>query len=119
VPTRWREDGYRLGGWVNNQRAARRRGDLDPERCVRLEALPGWVWDTKEAAWAEALGRLEAFVARMGHARVPQHHREDGLRLGSCVLGQRQAYRKGTLDAERRARLEALPGWVWDARERG
>ena len=59
---------------------------------------------------------LREFVEREGHARVPQWHREDGYRLGQWVAIQRTAYRGGNLDRERRARLEALPGWMWHPR---
>ena len=96
------------------QRQAHREGTLDPERRARLETVPGWVWDAREARWEEGFTQLLRFVEREGHARVPQSHREDGLRLGGWVMKQRQGYREGKLDPARRARLEALPGWVWD-----
>ena len=36
------EHGFLLGAWINRQRDARRRGDLDEGRSRRLEAVPGW-----------------------------------------------------------------------------
>ncbi|MEC4688447.1 MAG: Helicase associated domain protein [Nitrospirota bacterium] len=40
------------------------------------------------------------------------------LRLGSWVRRRRYEFRRGRLDPDRVQRFEALPGWVWDARER-
>lgn len=56
---------------------------------------------------------LESFVAREGHARVPQRYEEADCRLGSWVSSQRVEHRKGTLTEDRVAALEALAGWTW------
>jgi hypothetical protein len=37
-------DGYALGGWVNTQRTAYKRGKLSEARAARLAAVAGWVW---------------------------------------------------------------------------
>jgi hypothetical protein len=117
VPKEWEEDGFPLGQWVDVQRQAyqgKRHGTLDPERRARLEALPRWAWEPFKADWEEGFAHLRKFVEREEHARVPPRHREDGFRLGGWVAVQRQAYRRGTLGPERRARLEALPRWAWE-----
>ena len=46
--------GSRLGGWVQRQRSAHRRGRLTEERAARLEALPGWTWDPFAEDWEQA-----------------------------------------------------------------
>ena len=38
----------------------------------------------------------------------------DGYALGKWVVSQRHSQGKGTLDADRQRRLQALPGWTWD-----
>ena len=66
-------------------------------------------------SWECSLAALRSFVAREGHALVPQSHVEDGRRLGQWVAAQRQARRRGDLGVDPAALLEALPGWSWDA----
>jgi len=106
-------DGYPLGRWVGHQRS--RKDSMSAERRQRLESLAGWGWDLLAADWEEGFGHLVAYVADEGHARVPQSHRTaDGYRLGQWVGNQRST--KDTLSADRRERLDAVKGWVWNAR---
>ena len=78
-------------------------------------ALPGWVLDATEAEWEDNFTQLQQFVATEGHARVPKRYKNrDGGKLGQWVRSQRDTAKKGRLSPQRRARLEALPRWVWD-----
>jgi len=104
-------DGYGLGNWVKVQR--KNRDTLTSEYISRLEALDGWVWNVLEAAWEEGFAHLVIYVEREGHARVPSGYKtKDGYRLGQWVGVQRS--RKGKLSPERKLKLEALIGWVWN-----
>ncbi len=116
VPSKFQAaDGRRLGRWVHKQRSAFVLEELDPERSSRLAALEGWIWDLETADWEANFAALKAYVAREGHAQVPgAFQAADGRRLGSWVAVQCRAYRRGTLDPERSARLAALEGWIWD-----
>ena len=115
VPARFQEDGYPLGSWVSTQRGRYGNGQLTADRVARLEALPGWVWSTQAADWEENFGRLCRFVEREGHARVPRKYEDNASLLGIWVTSQRVLYGRGQLTADRVARLEAVPGWAWDA----
>ena len=112
VPQSFRtSDDHRLGAWVTMQRTNRER--LSAERQKRLEALDGWVWDAFEALWEERLTQFQQYVAKNGHARVPSSYgTREGDHLGSWVTTQRAT--KKMLSPRRRARLEALNGWVWN-----
>ncbi len=108
-------DGYRLGQWVNSQRAT--KNILAPERKERLEVLPGWAWDIKNDTWEEWFRYLKEFVEHEGHSQVSQKYiTNNGYRLGAWVNWQR--FIMDSMTPERRTRLEALPGWVWAERHK-
>jgi superfamily II DNA or RNA helicase len=113
VPKDYRtESGFRLGGWVQSQRSEVER--LPAELKAQLEALPGWAWNALIDRWEDGFRHLSEFVEREGHARVKQGFvAEDGYRLGSWAQNQRA--RRDKMPVERKARLEALPGWMWTA----
>jgi superfamily II DNA or RNA helicase len=108
-------DGFHLGNWVRSQRKSRSR--LSAERKKRLDELPGWKWVAGipgELRWQQAFEALLKFVAVEGHARVAKDFITDsGIRLGSWVQSRRSEIDQ--LSLERKAQLEALPGWTWDA----
>ena len=81
--------------WVTNQRACTETGVSRQARVARLEALPGWSWDSNAEQWEDNFASLE----RSWHARAtpecPQDHVEGGIQLGSGWVSQRGAYKKG------------------------
>lgn len=106
----------KLGSWVARHRSENARGTVPAERVRRLEALPGWVWDAREASWEEHFAALVDYAKQAGHARVPYHHQAGALRLGQWVVTQRHRRRSGMLRDDRVQRLDAIPGWAWDGR---
>lgn len=113
VPKAWvMENGYRLGSWVAEQR--KRKDSIPIERKIRLEALQGWVWNAVDERWEEGFRNLSSYLIEMGHCNVPQLYRtSSGFRLGGWISEQRKW--RDRISDERKARLEALPGWIWDA----
>lgn len=110
-------DGYRLGSWVRNQRTGFRAGKLSADRVARLESLAGRWWSARCDRWEQGYSAVAAFASVNGTARISQKYVTDvGFNLGLWVSRQRATYREGKLSADRIARLEALPGWTWDAR---
>jgi hypothetical protein len=119
VPGNWAED-PRLGSWVGNQRAYKRKLDrgepsegMTTERAAKLTAV-GFIWDGGDAVWEGQLARLAAYKAEHGDCKVPRGWPEDP-RL-SYWVGTQQSGKKRLdsgepgerMTAERAARLTAL-----------
>ena len=115
VPKSYTVDGYPLGAWMGTQRVKHGKGTLNADYQCRLEDLPGWTWDSRAAKWEEAFSRLQQYVKRHGHARVPKSYTDNGYKLGEWIATQRSFHSRGTLDADRENRLQDLPGWTWKA----
>lgn len=104
-------DGCRLGTWIIAQRF--KKDILSSDKISRLEALIGWVWNTREAAWDVGFRHLWKYILQEGNALVSSAYiTADGYRLGSWVVVQRVG--RDTMDQDRKERLERLPEWVWD-----
>jgi hypothetical protein len=116
VPRRYRSE-PRLGGWVERQRLAHKRGKVRPDHAQRLEQIGfSWVRDDHDSAWEAKYAALAAFRREHGHCRVstlcPVH-----ASLGNWVRTQRGRRRRGELSAARVRRLNRLR-FAWEV-ERG
>ena len=69
--------------------------------------------------WETFKAKLQAYVDEFGTARIPQANVDaTGYQLGRAVVNTRQGnLLHGPDAAERRAWLEALPGWTWSLEE--
>ncbi len=113
VPGGHLEAGFPLGAWVTKQKQEFHRGAVSAGRSARLNDVPGWAWNAKDAEWDDRFMVLKRYAAREGHTRVPSAAREGGFRLGTWVASQRSAYAKGRLSERARTRLESLAQWSW------
>ena len=106
-------DGRKLGAWVNTQRLRFKTGEMMAGQARRLEDA-GFEWDASAAAWDRSFAALEAFRQEVGHCRVPATFAvaSDGFKLGSWVARQRRAFKKGTLGAFKKGKLEDA-GFEW------
>lgn len=94
-------DGFKLGVWIANQRAKRRKNVLSEERASRLEAI-GMIWDVNETCWQLAYEAAREFYFANGHLRISRKYKtSDGFYLGSWISEQRKAYRLGKLDGNK------------------
>ena len=99
-----------LAHWVHRQRQGKKTGTLSGEQIQQLQKLD-FVWDVREAAWEKWFTILSEFQRVNGHCRVPQRWKENP-QLTSWVVVQRQNRKKGLLDTQQIARLDAI-GVEW------
>lgn len=109
-------DGYKLGGWISNQRLNRKTADkYKKSDKARIESLNeiGMVWDALEFRWEEAYKRAAAFYGENGHLELPRYYgKEREFDLYEWVMSQRNKYRSGELSEDKIRRLEAI-GMDW------
>ena len=104
-------DGYKLGGWLSDQREKYRDGKLKTERRERLEEL-GMEWELPDP-WEVRFALAERYKEEHGDLNIDYDCVVDGIRLGRWISGQRK--NKNRLSAEKTERLNQL-GMNWDSR---
>ena len=113
-PAKFTTGGYRLGTWVNHQRANKDTIPLD--RKLRLESLKGWSWNPHEDQWEYGFSQLKKYSEENGDCLVREgFNTNDGYGLDRWVLTQRR--QMAVMSPERRERLEKLIGWSWNPRD--
>jgi hypothetical protein len=100
-----------LGPWVNRQRREHRSGKMNLERKEKLDQL-GFVWNMYTSGWEGSYAELEYYKQVHGHCNVPQKY-TDAPGLAGFVKQQRDDYRNGNLNLERKSKLGQL-GFVWN-----
>ena len=97
VPARYiTEEGYALGGWLNNQKAIRKGtivGKLTEDQIHKLDSI-GMIWDSLDYFWEQ------------------NYKSTDGKHLGNWILRQRQLYKANTLTDEQIKKLDSI-GMDW------
>ena len=107
------ESGYKLGAWLNNQRAKYKSGKISREHTEILENI-GMTWNLQEAKWYEGYSNAHAYFRQHKNLNVTQDYvTEDGFSLGNWLSTQRKSYKKHKLSNEKAKLLESLH-MVWN-----
>ncbi len=93
-----------LATWVRTQRAEHRT--MSDEHRGALSTI-GFCWSPRDEKWERMRFKVAMHCAT--HGTMPAQSTE----IGSWAHTQRQRKRNGRLEADRIARLEAIPGWQW------
>jgi superfamily II DNA or RNA helicase len=109
---------YKIGRWVDRQRATYQQAGLNSDRVSKLERLPGWTWDYRDWLWERGLAALRVYEKKNGDTKVPDRYvDDDGYNLASFVKSKRRQYEMSELAEERVKLLEAFSGWMWRPNE--
>uniref|UniRef100_A0A6U5G2Q3 Helicase-associated domain-containing protein n=1 Tax=Corethron hystrix TaxID=216773 RepID=A0A6U5G2Q3_9STRA len=131
VPTNYRTpDGRALGRWINNQRSAKNKNVLKPEREERL-VRTGLKWCVLATnTWEDMMGELRLYVqertkdGKDWDGNVPTNYKirsnvgpdgtemDEEKNLGRWINRQRSLFQAGKMKKERQLELEAL-GLKW------
>lgn len=116
-----------LGVWVRNQRREYKRlehgepSTLSTDRLARLEALDFAWYRSHTEAWENHYEQLKDFVAKYGHANVPEAYPANPS-LGQWCMNQRTTFRllredrPSAMTPRRIALLEKI-GFQWQVRD--
>jgi superfamily II DNA or RNA helicase len=105
--------GYKLGGWIADQRKARGQGRLPQGRVDKLNAL-GMSWARPDDTWKVAYRDLCVYREENGHLDLPQDFiASSGINLYKWATTQRTVRANGKLSEERQRLLDRID-FPWD-----
>ena len=89
-------DGFRLGRWIERQRAIHNgvlSGSLSQDQTAALERI-GMVWKLEERLeWAQWLSLAREYLEQHGDLHIPTDYRIRNHRLGDWIKEQRKKYK--------------------------
>lgn len=112
------DDGVRLGGWINKQRARYYKGILLPERLAKLQEFSDWEWNINDAEWKENFQAYREYVDHTGDLIARGKAEWDGVPVAFWAKKQRQLKAANNLKGQREKLLDSV-GFVWNARDAG
>ena len=112
-------DGVRLGVWISNLRAARKKRpdsyQVTPAHIKKLNSI-GMVWDARDAKWGTAYQQAKAYYKAHGNLHAAANYKSDetGFCLGDWLRRMREwdTTHDPKLTPERRAMLDKI-GMEW------
>jgi hypothetical protein len=102
---------WKLGSWLDRQRNAKKKGDLDEVVETEMTDL-GVKWDKNKIITERWIFLLKAFKVKHGNFDVPQHHIMEYMErkkdLGRWLNKQRNAKKKNVLDKDVETEMKNL-----------
>jgi hypothetical protein len=113
VPDRY-EGSRQLSAWISHQRQSRKSNSLTEDQIKLLDEL-NFSWKLRDrGTWDDRLAEVISFKEKYGHCNIPLNL-TDPPKLAAFVNATRVQRNKGTLSAERIAKLDKV-GFVWQGK---
>ena len=110
------EDGFKLGGWLSNQKTRYKSGKLTDEQIAKLEKI-GIVWKPYDGKWDNGLSHATEYRNSHNDLNVPNNYVcADGYKLGNWIVSTKIAFKKGKLSEEKKQQLDDL-GMIWSPKD--
>ena len=118
IPVDYEVDDVNLRDWLDRQREAYRKNNLNKEWINLLNKL-GMIWNIREDNWDENYSLLEEYYKEYGNVDVPSDYTINDVNLGRWVRSQRSAYSgksKGKINDDQIQILNDIE-MIWDLNE--
>ena len=109
-------EGFKLGGWLSNQRNKYKNGKLKPSQIKLLEQL-GISWIQADDFWRQGYNEAAKYYNENNNLFTNTSYITDtGFKLGNWIANQRVRYKANRLTKEQIRLLEKI-GMCWNANE--
>ena len=107
VPDKSVFNGYKLGYWVSNRRADKKKNILNNDQLLKLKKVK-FIYDILEFRFNEAYKKLMKFYQQNGHSDVNYYYKIDNFSLGRWVARQRKENKRGKLSKSKIQKLKKV-----------
>lgn len=93
-------DDFNLYNWVSLNRQAYKEKTINDERIKKLNEV-NFIWDTTDYIWHQNYQLLLDYIKKFGNNVVPKPYEVHGVKLGTWVNNQRNAYKNKKISDEK------------------
>ena len=118
------ENGYKLGVWINNQKAYYKKGSPSEDKIKKLEEIGMIFENVNDVTWNMMYELAKKYYKHYGDLKISRKFKtingydtdENGYKLGVWISNQRIKYKTGTISEDRIKKLEEI-GMMWNIRK--
>mgnify|MGYP004524839931 CR=1 FL=1 len=118
------ENGYKLGVWINNQKAYYKKGSPSEDKIKKLEEIGMIFENVNDVTWNMMYELAKKYYKHYGDLKISRKFKtingydtdENGYKLGVWINNQKAYYKKGSPSEDKIKKLEEI-GMMWNIRK--